>query len=55
MNDLLVLIGLIIAIIGMLDVIPILVLVSVLFVIPKIIWIVAMTKDYVYNEDEDDI
>ena len=55
MSDILVVIGLLIAIIGMFEVIPILVLISVLFIIPKLVWIIATIEKSVYNDDEDDL
>lgn len=55
MSDILVIIGLLIAIVGMFEVIPIFVLISVLFIIPKLIWIIATIEKSVYNDDEDDI
>lgn len=55
MSDILVVIGFIIILIGIFEVIPILVLISVLFIIPKLVWIIATIEKSVYNDDEDDI
>ena len=55
MSDILAVIGFLIAIVGMFEVIPILVLISVLFIIPKLVWIIATIEKSVYNEDEDDL
>lgn len=55
MNDVLVIIGFIISIIGALEVIPVFMVISVLFIIPKLIWIIATEEKSVYNEDEDDL
>lgn len=40
---------------GVFEMIPILVLISVLFIIPKLVWIIATIEKSVYNEDEDDL
>lgn len=55
MNDVLVIIGFIISIIGALEVIPVFVFISVLFIIPKLIWIIATEEKSVYNDEEDNL